>query len=88
MQFEDLSKNAKVGVEDFRKFYKNSRGSYALKTILERDLLYFLLWKSDPGIFFRYNYLSVENVLKILGRPEFNFIFDLARKKNFWLKDK
>ncbi len=90
MQFKDLSKNSKLGIKDFRKFvsqYKNY--SLLSKDILKKELLYFLLWRSYPNLFWKYSEnFSLEKALKDLNRPELDFVFDLARKKNYWLKDK
>ena len=90
MQFEDLSENFKLGIEDFRKFNDapHNLNTYKSSDLLKISLLYFILWKSGPEVYWKYMNSPSQDSLKEIDTDQLSFVFDLADKKNYWLKEK
>jgi len=90
MQYENLNENFKLGIEDFRKFNdaQHNLNTYKSNNLLKISLLYFILWRSNPEIYWKYMDNPSQDSLKEIDIDQLNFVFDLAANKNYWLKEK
>lgn len=87
MQFENLDEPFKIGINDFKDFIKDDLCKYKNENNLKSLLVYFLFRQHKLELYWKYISDPSDESLKEIDQNQLYFIFDLAKKENYWLEN-